>query len=1174
MGKFLFHLVKLHLKFPVLTLLLSAVVWSTQAASINWVSVGNITSDDDISASGTLLYAEDWSAATAVNGVAFAYDNSKTGDANVGVAFSGSGGVSTSVFGGPGNAPYSTLSSQYQTLVKGGVYGGTSVPGGTSTGTITLKGLTAGKGYQVQIWISDSRSGAAGGTNSYPTRVTTLSSPGGTSVNLAHNVGGTSTSPTGGLGQYAIGAFVADATTQVINVTASNTVSTGTGGTQLSAISVASFVVTGSATVNYNSTKQRIDGFGASSAWDSSWTTAQADLFFSTNSGGVGLSLLRSRIAPDGSSVETSIMQMAQARGARVWSSPWSPPASDKTSGSVNGGSFISNAGNYQSYANQLAAYVATMKNGYGVNVTAVSVQNEPDVSQTYESCLWTAAQIHDFVPYFYNALASAGVASTAIILPESEAWGFSLATNTMNDPATAGMVGILAGHNYGSSPAAVTQFGTPTPRPLWETEHYFGSGAGMQNGLAVAQEIHSFLTVAQANAYHYWWLRGSGNGSISGDSTNPPAKRLYVLGNYSKFVRPGFYRVDAANSTAALLSAYKDPASSNYVIVAANPAAVPVTQTFNVASCPSFPSLNPWVTSATLSLSQQAPVNVTGGSFTYTLPAWSVVTFTSAPAPTPLIVLTGSDAFMQSSFNAEGNWDDAYAPGASSDYTAAQYGVRTPFLAGDTAFAGHSLTLPPLGNLSYNGVDGCTLTVPSLILAGGAVNISYPSSYFTLAGNINVSADSIINPGSDATHTITVAANLFGSSKLSNGNGGPGTVSYTGANSAFTGALYVNGGTILQAGSQANLGGNPAAFNAGQLTLDKAVFQPTASFTIANSNSGITLGAGGATFDVEGSLILTVQNPVAGPGNLIKSGSGTLVLSGANSYSGTTLVAGGILILNGLSSSGGVTVASGTIAGSTTLSGTLAPTTGGLTFSGPVSFGAGLHLQWSLGANSAGAGSGPLKVTTANLTTGAVVDVVLNSSGSATDFSNSFWKTAQTWPVLTAPSVAGTFTLGSLSADILGRSASWFGAFSIVQNATTVNLVWTPAPPWQQWRAVNFGANWNNAAVSGANVVTAGDGLTNLVKYAFDLPAAAPAAVPATLSPSAGVWTYTYQRPANRPDLTYNVEVCTSLTTSAWTTSGVTQSLVTSGDPQTWQASFTPGNQSQVFFRLKIVQQ
>jgi glucuronoarabinoxylan endo-1,4-beta-xylanase len=384
----------------------------------------------------------------------------------------------------------------------------------------------------------------------------------------------------------------------------------------------------GQCTVDWNDIRQRIDGFGASSAWDSTWTTAEADLLFSTNTG-IGLSLLRNRIAPDGTTWETSLMQMAQARGARVWSAPWSPPVAYKDSGTVNGGNFVSSAANYQNYANLLASYVASMKNSYGVNLHALSIQNEPNFSTTnYESCVWTGQQLHDFIPYLAAAMTNYGVASTRIMIPEDMHWQFNLATNSLNDPVTSNLVGVLAAHNYGSAAAPVTAFGNPCPKPLWETEVYFGSDDTITNGVALAVQVHAFMTVAQANAFHYWWLLGSGNGSLVGNSTANPAKRAYVMGNYSRFVRPNYYRLGVSNNNGAtLVSAYKDPASGTFAVVAANATTTSISQTFQLTNFTAA-SLIPWITASNLSLASNAPVAITGSSLVYLLPAMSVVTF------------------------------------------------------------------------------------------------------------------------------------------------------------------------------------------------------------------------------------------------------------------------------------------------------------------------------------------------------------------------------------------------------------------------------------------------------------------------------------------------------------------------------------------------------------------
>src|SRR5215203_4756247 len=64
---------------------------------------------------------------------------------------------------------------------------------------------------------------------------------------------------------------------------------------------------------------QRIDGFGASSAWTAgNISDALADQFFSPELG-IGLSLLRVQIKPAGNTGELATARKAAARGAKVW---------------------------------------------------------------------------------------------------------------------------------------------------------------------------------------------------------------------------------------------------------------------------------------------------------------------------------------------------------------------------------------------------------------------------------------------------------------------------------------------------------------------------------------------------------------------------------------------------------------------------------------------------------------------------------------------------------------------------------------------------------------------------------------------------------------------------------------------------------------------------------------
>jgi glucuronoarabinoxylan endo-1,4-beta-xylanase len=457
--------------------------------------------------------------------------------------------------------------------------------------------------------------------------------------------------------------------------------------------------------VNWNDVHQRIDGFGASSAFNGTWNQTQANMFFSTNTG-IGLSLLRSRIVPGGTSIETNIMVMAQALGATVWSTPWSPQASFKSNTNINGGSFLS--ADYQAYANQLAGYVVNMKNAYGINLYAISVQNEPDVATSYESCLWTAQQIHDFVPYLQGALAASNVASTKIMLPEDENWQTNLYYTSMNDPLVAADVGIVACHNYNGTPpsgipAALSTYDNPTAA-LWETEvsTFNPFDGSMTNALYWANRIHLFMTAAQVNAFHYWWLI-SDNPDNEGltDQFGNPAKRMYVLGNYSRFVRPGFYRIGVSNNAFTSISAYKNTNSGNFAIVAINSSPTIVTQIFNLTNFTAS-SVTPWITSGTLSLSNQPAIAVAGSSFTYPLPALSVVTFVGQAYVAPSNIVISGAVYNGNGFVLTWN------AGAGATYSV----LKTNALAGPPATWPAIITGYPAGGAASGSLSYTDTTV------------------------------------------------------------------------------------------------------------------------------------------------------------------------------------------------------------------------------------------------------------------------------------------------------------------------------------------------------------------------------------------------------------------------------------------------------------------------------
>jgi O-glycosyl hydrolase len=104
--------------------------------------------------------------------------------------------------------------------------------------------------------------------------------------------------------------------------------------------------------------------------------------------------------------------------------------------------------------------------------------------------------------------------------------------------------------------------------------------------------------------------------------------KRHYTIGNYSKFVRPGYKRVDITGNsdTNLLISAYTG--SSTVVVVAINKGSSDVTVPISIAGGTAPASCTPNVTSSSANLTAGTAVTVTGGSFTASLPGTTVTTF------------------------------------------------------------------------------------------------------------------------------------------------------------------------------------------------------------------------------------------------------------------------------------------------------------------------------------------------------------------------------------------------------------------------------------------------------------------------------------------------------------------------------------------------------------------
>ncbi|WP_269473967.1 autotransporter-associated beta strand repeat-containing protein [Variovorax sp. RA8] len=237
-------------------------------------------------------------------------------------------------------------------------------------------------------------------------------------------------------------------------------------------------------------------------------------------------------------------------------------------------------------------------------------------------------------------------------------------------------------------------------------------------------------------------------------------------------------------------------------------------------------------------------------------------------------------------------------------------------------------------GTNTYSG----TTDIYNGTLQAGAANAFSPNSAVTLGYNSTLDLNNF-------SQTIrSLASVLPGSGSVTLGGGT--LTAGDNNNTTFRGVISGSGGLTKRGSGTLNLSGTntyagPTAINVGTLQAGAAnAFSPNSAVTLAGQNSygggtdlkqgGIAVGTNSAlgTGELamhEGTTLrfaadgLTLANPIAftdavdpiidtgpftatltgaitGPGDLSKIGSGTLVLSGANSYSGATAVTEGTL--------------------------------------------------------------------------------------------------------------------------------------------------------------------------------------------------------------------------------------------------------------------------------------
>jgi len=446
-------------------------------------------------------------------------------------------------------------------------------------------------------------------------------------------------------------------------------------------------------------------------------------------------------------------------------------------------------------------------------------------------------------------------------------------------------------------------------------------------------------------------------------------------------------------------------------------------------------------------------------------------------------------------------------APGTVFDISQTNTGARIIQLnsgpAGTIALGSKTLTLGLAasfsdwsGTIADGGIGGGTGGRVVITASGGAVRFFQPNSY---TGGTTIASGTLELGGNGALYAggaLTINSGLFNITGLA----GPGTTigDLSGSGSIWLGAKSLTLGTGNDSTSYATISGTGGslvktgtgtfvfaggATHTGGTTITAGTLQ-IGDGSVSGSIAGDILNNGTLAFNRAGEL--TFAGLISGTGAVNQIGTGTTILTGANSYAGTTTVSGGTLRINGNQSAatgltnvlnGGTLGGSGTIGGNVIVAdgGTLAPgnSPGTLTIAGNLALSSGSRLAFEFGqANLPGGALNDLINVGGNLTLDGTIDVTVAAGGS---FGPGIYRVFNYAGTLTDNGL----TVGSLPGGTAFVQTVIGGQVNLVNTAGLTLNFWDGAAGAKNDGAIQGGTGiWR--AAGGQNNWTTADGAIN----------------------------------------------------------------------------------------------
>ncbi|MCD8261816.1 MAG: hypothetical protein LUD15_10270, partial [Bacteroides sp.] len=311
----------------------------------------------------------------------------------------------------------------------------------------------------------------------------------------------------------------------------------------------------------------------------------------------LGYNILRLMIYPQEADWVADVQgaKVAQQHGALIFASPWDCTDALAEEIDINGKKYKHlKKENYQAYADHLVKYINYMKSK-GVNLYAISVQNEPDMEFTY----WYPQEVVDFVKIHGEQIRETGV---KLMAPEACGIQPEYTDPILNDPVAFERTDIVARHLYQGFTDLTSSYVknrhdyicglyysklAGAGKTWWMTEKLFNEGEKeadpallkfnqwSYNLETLEKEIHMCME-GYCSAYIYWYLKrfyGMIGDTDSRCAVEPGEvmKNGYILSHYARYAS-GMTRIQAETGNAdPYVTAYINEAGTEITLVLLN---------------------------------------------------------------------------------------------------------------------------------------------------------------------------------------------------------------------------------------------------------------------------------------------------------------------------------------------------------------------------------------------------------------------------------------------------------------------------------------------------------------------------------------------------------------------------------------------------------------------------